>query len=232
MLRGGRQIPYILEHTSISRALTPSVTLTNDAKNPKLSRWQIRLPKSNLPLTRLTCVTKTPLFQRSLSLSEEVADERGDKFRRPLGSVAWTQTPERKSKEFSLPLDGAPQSDTLILETENGDNPPIELEKFTAFYPATRVLFKAAADEKLFFYYGNPRVSSPSYDLSLVAGELLAADKSPATLATGEQLKKSSWAETRTPGSGGVVFWGILAVVGIGLLFIIARLLPKASPPG
>ena len=100
-----------------------------------------------------------------------------------------------------------------------------------SFYPATRVLFKAAADEKLFFYYGNPRVSSPSYDLSLVAGELLAADKSPATLAAAEQLKKSSWAESRTPGTGGVVFWGILAIVGIGLLFIIARLLPKTSPP-
>ena len=64
------------------------------------------------------------------------------------------------------------QSDTLILETENGDNPPIELEKFTAFYPATRVLFKAKPDDRLFLYYGNPRVSPPSYDLSLVAGRI------------------------------------------------------------
>jgi hypothetical protein len=119
------------------------------------------------------------------------------------------------------------QSDTLILETENGDNPPIELEKFTAFYPATRVLFKAKADDRLFLYYGNPRVPPPSYDLSLVAGELLAADKATAALAAEEQLKKSSWAESQTPGTGGIVFWGILAVVVIGLLVIISRLLPK-----
>ena len=99
-----------------------------------------------------------------------------------LGGGSWTQTPERKSKEFSLTLDSAPQSDTLFLETENGDNPPIELEKFTAFYPATRMLFKAKADDRLFLYYGNPRASPPSYDLSLVAGELLAADKNAAAL--------------------------------------------------
>ena len=227
VLRGSNQVPYIVQRTSISRAITPVVTLTNDAKNPKLSRWLIRFPQANLPVTRLTCAATTPLFQRSVSLSEELTDERGDKYRRPLGSVTLTQTPEQKTKEFSLPLDNAAQSDTLILETENGDNPPIALEKFTAFYPATRVLFKAKAEDRLALYYGNPRVSPPSYDLGLVAGELLAAEKSPAALTAEQQLKKTSWAESQTPGTGGILFWGILAVVIIGLLVIISRLLPK-----
>ena len=48
-------VPYIVQHTSISRALTPSVTQANDAKQPKLSRWMIKLPKAGLPLTRLSC---------------------------------------------------------------------------------------------------------------------------------------------------------------------------------
>ncbi|MGA2853872.1 MAG: DUF3999 family protein [Verrucomicrobiota bacterium] len=231
VLRGSNQVPFIVQNTSISRAITPAVTATNDAKNPKLSRWLIKLPKSNLPLTRLTCATTTPLFQRSMSLSEEITDERGYTFHRRLAGATWTQTPERKAKEFSLPLDSTPQGDTLILETDNGDNPPLGLEKFTAFYPATRLLFKAKADDRLFLYYGNPRVPPPSYDLSLVAGELLAADKSAATLGNEEQLKKSSWAEGRTPGTGGIVFWGILAVVVIGLLVIISRLLPKSQTP-
>ncbi len=230
LLRGSNQVPYIVQHTSINRSLTPAVTATNDAKNLKLSRWIIRLPRAGLPLTRLTCVAKTPLFQRELSLYEELADERGDKYRRSLSSVSWTQTPERKPKEFSLPLDSALQSDTLFLETQNGDNPPIELENFAAFYPATRVLFKAKADDALFLYYGNPRVSAPTYDLSLVAAELLAADKTAAKFATEEQLKKTSWAESQTPGSGGFLFWGILAVVVVGLLVVITRLLPKAPP--
>ena len=42
------------------------------------------------------------------------------------------------------------------------------------------------------------QVASPRYDLSLVAGQLLAATKSPASLAAEEQLRKSSWAEGRT----------------------------------
>ena len=231
LLRGSNQVPFLVQRTSINRSLTPTVTATNDTKNPHLSRWILQLPRAGLPLTRLTCVTKTPLFQREMSLYEELTDERGDKYRHLLGGGPWTQTPEHKMEDFSLPLNSVPQSDTLVLETQNGDNPPIELEKFAVSYPATRVLFKAKADDRLLLYYGNPRVSSPSYDLSLVAGELLAADKVAATAGAEEQLKKSSWAETQTPGSGGMVFWGILALVVVGLLVIITRLLPKAQPP-
>jgi hypothetical protein len=231
VLSGSNQVPFIVQRTSISRAITPVVTATNDAKNPKLSRWLIRLPKYHLPLTRLTCATTTPLFQRTMSLSMEYTDDRGDTFRRQLGNATWTQTPERKSKEFSLSLDSVAENSTLILETDNGDNPPVALEKFTAFYPATRLLFKAKADDRLFLYYDNPQVPPPSYDLSLVAGELLAADKAAAALGTEEQLKKSSWAEGQTPGTGGIIYWGILAVVVIGLLVIISRLLPKSPPP-
>jgi len=32
-------------------------------------------------------------------------------------------------------------------------------------------------------------------------------------------------------GQGGVLFWGILALVVVVLLFIISRLLPKSQPP-
>ena len=229
VMRGSNQVPYLIQHTSISRSLALRVAVTNDAKNPKLSRWIIKLPQANLPLTRLTCTSPTPLFERSLSLYEELTDDRGDKYQRPLGDVSWIQTPDRKSKELALALDSTPQSDTLFLETENGDNPPIELEKFTAAYPVTRVLFKAKADDDLFLYYGNPRVASPRYDLSLVAGQLLAADKKIAPLATEQQLKKPSWQKYEVPGKGGIVFWGILAVVVVVLLIIISRLLPKSQ---
>ncbi len=231
VLHGSNQVPYILERTSISRALTPSVTATNDAKNPKLSRWIIKLPRSSLPLTRLVCVATSPLFEREMSIHEELADERGDKYRHDLASGLWTQTPEHPSKEFALALGSALQSDTLFLETENGDNPTIKLEKFTLYYPATRILFKAKPDDELFLYYGNPRVPPPRYDLSLVAGQLLAADRKVASLSNEEQLKKPSWRENQVSGQGGALFWGVLAMVVLVLLVIISRLLPKPPPP-
>ena len=231
LLRAGKQIPYILEHTSISRSLTPAVTLTNDAKDRSLSRWIIKLPQPNLPVTRLVCVARTTLFERDMTLSEEVTDERGQKFRRGLGGASWVQRPDQSHREFVLTFNGPPESDTLFLETRNGDNPPIELEKFQLFHHVSRVLFKAKMDDEFFLYYGNPRGASPRYDLSLVADQLLAADKSISTLSAQEQLRKSSWRDKQLPGTGGVVFWGILAVVVVGLLVIISRLLPKASPP-
>ena len=231
VLDGSNQVPYIIQRTSISRALTPSVTPTKDAKDPKLSRWIIKLPQSGLPIARLTCVSPTPLFERSLSLYEELTDERGDKYRRVLGGATWTQTPERQSKEFTLTLDGTLQSDTLFLETDNGDNPPIKLEKFTAFYPATRILFKAKPRDELFLYYGNPQVAPPSYDLSLVAEQLLTAEKNVASLFAEEQLKEPSWYKNQMPSQGGVLLWGILALVVVVLVFIISRLLPNSQPP-
>jgi hypothetical protein len=232
ILRGSNQVPYIVERTSINRAISPTVTVTNDPKNSKLSRWLIKLPQAGLPVTRLTCTSPNPLFQRTFTLSEELADERGDKYRNTLATATWKQTPEHKAKEFSLALDHRPQSDTLILETDNGDNPPVALEKFAAIHPVTRLLFKAKVDDQLFLYYGNSGAPQPSYDLSLVAGELLAADKSPATLGAEQQLKKSSWAEEHAGGTGGILFWGILAVVVVALLIVIARLLPKAPADG
>jgi hypothetical protein len=230
VMRGSNQVPYIVQHTSISRTLAPSVTPADDAKQPKLSRWMIKLPQAGLPLTRLGCETDSTLFQRDVTLYEELTDERGEKFRRNLGGANWTQTPDHKSKEFVLTLDDPPRTGTLFLETENGDNPPVALEKFAMFYPATRILFKAKPGDGLFLYYGNPRASAPSYDLSLVAGQLLAADKTAATAAAEEQLKKSSWRENEAPGNGGVVFWGMLAVVVVVLLAVISRLLPKSPP--
>ncbi|MGA2280432.1 MAG: DUF3999 family protein [Verrucomicrobiota bacterium] len=231
LLRGSNQAPYILERTSISRSLAPAVTATNDTKDPKLSRWILKLPQSRLPVTRLSCVTQTALFQREMTLYEELADERGEKYRHNLGGASWVQKPDRKSREFFLTLDSPPQSDTLFLKTHNGDNPSVELEKFQFFYPATRVLFKAGPDDELFLYYGNPRADAPRYDLSLVAGQLLSTERTIATPGTEQQLRKSSWREHEIPGQGGVVFWGILALVVVVLLIIISRLLPKSPPP-
>ena len=230
-MRGGNQVPYIIQRTSIMRSLAPVVAATNDAKNPKLSRWNIKLPRASLPLARLTCVAQTPLFERSLSLYEQLSDDRGNIYRHDLGGATWAQTPEHHSKGLALALDGRLQSETLFLETENGDNPPIELEKFQVFYPATRILFKAKSGDGLFLYYGNQRVAPPSYDLSLVADQMLAAGKNVASLSAEEQLKKSSWQENQKPGQGGVLFWGILALVVVVLLVTISRLLPKSQPP-
>ena len=71
LLSAGKQLPYILDATSISRSLTPTVTAASDKKDPQVSRWTIKLPRPGLPITRLTCTARTPLFQRNVTLYEE-----------------------------------------------------------------------------------------------------------------------------------------------------------------
>ena len=230
LVSAGKQLPYILQPTSVSRSLTPTVTTAIDKKDPNLTRWIIKLPLSRLPVTRLACTAQTPLFQRSVTLYEEPYDDRGQKYRRTLGSASWVRTPDLTNRHFLLTLESPPAGDTLVLETHNGDNPPITLEKFQLFYPATRILFKAQPEDELLLYYGNPKAASPRYDLSLVSGHLLTADLAEATLSAEHQLK-TTWGEGHRPGQGGFLFWGILALVVVVLLVIISRLLPTSSRP-
>ncbi len=118
------------------------------------------------------------------------------------------------------------------MEIQNGDNPPIELKDFQMFYPVTRLLFKTQTGDELLLYYGNPEASAPRYDLSLVAGQILAADKSSASLGAEMQLKQGSWNERQPTGRAGVFFWGALALVVVVLLALISRLLPKSPEEG
>lgn len=232
VVRDGKQVPYIREHTLDSRAITPVVIATNSSENPRLSRWILKLPRPHLPVNRLLCEHRGFVFQRNMVLYEELSNEHGEKYRRILSQSTWIQLPDRKGREYALSFDSPPQTDTLYLETDNGDNLPLELENFRMFYPVTQLLFKAKEGEPLMLYYGNAEAEAPHYDLSLAATELLAANKTTASLGVEEVLKKP-WTWFGTDGKGGAVFWGILALVVVALLLVIARLLPKsdAQPP-
>ena len=229
LVREGKQVPYLLERTSLTRVVTPIVAPVNDPRQPRLSRWKITLPKPNLPATRLDCRARNTLFQRSIRAWEEVPDGRGGRSRRELGGAEWRRTTGSKDLPLTLVLSDAPQTDTFFLETDNGDNPPLELDNFRMSQPVTRIVFKATESPML--YYGNPLASAPRYDLSLVAVKLLSADKAVATLGVEEVLRKAAWTQGEPlTGVRGWLFWGILVLVVAGLIVVIVRLLPR--PPG
>ncbi len=230
LLRDGKQRPYILERTSISRKLVPEVSSANDPKRSTVSRWKIKLPHTNLPITRLTAESTSALFRRQVTLSEQPADERGEKYDRQLGETTWVRTPPVTKAPLELMVGARPLTDTLILETDNGDNPPITLANIQLFYPVTRVLFKSPLEPATYLYYGNSDVAYPQYDLDLIAPRLLAEEKSVASLSAEEPLKKSGVGELfQISGTKNIIFWVALTVVVLVLLAVIAKLLPK--PP-
>jgi hypothetical protein len=230
LMRSGRQVPYLIERPSITRRLALEATLDPDADKPAVTRWKIKLPRSRLPLAQLRCSSPTPLFKRTLELYELNPDDRGELHHRSLGYADWTRIPERNQGPLVVSLGSHPVSDTLYLVTDNGDNPPIELNAFEAYYPATRLVFKSSILDGLELYYGSPSANRPTYDLSLVATQLLRADKRSSQLRAEEQLGAESWARRGITQHAGVLFWGALFLVVIGLLVIVARLLPRQGP--
>ena len=228
LVRDGKQRPYILERTSISRKLVPEVSSANDPKRPSVSRWQIKLPHANLPITRLTCESPSTLFRRQITLYEQPMDERGEKYDRQLGQATWMRTPPATKTALELTVNVRPLTDTLILETDNGDNPPIELANVQLFHRVTRMLFKAPLAPGTWLYYGNHGVGFPQYDLDLIAPRLLAEEKSVASLSTEESLKKSTAGELfQISSTKNIIFWAAFSLVVLVLLVVIARLLPK-----
>jgi hypothetical protein len=224
-------VPFLIERTTVWRTLAPTVTAANDPERPRVSRWKLVLPHAGLPVARLTGTSPTPLFRRDLVLYEEVPDDRGSKHGRVLGSASWTQQPGVPEASLSLTCAGTPETDTLFLETDNGDNPAITLTKLELSYPAIRLAFKSDTTEGLHLYYGSPLASAPQYDLSLVAGQLAAAEKAVATVDAEERLTKASWREQfGATSGGGPVLWVVLAAVVAALLLVVTRLLPKTSP--
>jgi hypothetical protein len=167
-----------------------------------------------------------------MRLWEEVTDERGDTFPRELGRASWKRVPGETTREMTIQLDVAPGSGALFLETDNGDNPAIELHDFRGHYPVTRVVFKAASDstQPIKLYYGNPDAASPRYDVTLIADQLLRAERTSGTLGPQENVGSKTDRIIQTlSGPARYIFWGALAVVVVALLLLVSRLLPKAQ---
>jgi hypothetical protein len=231
IVRGDHQLPFVFERPSLSRPISLNGAAANDLKKLAVSRWSVKLPYPGVPITRLVCTSSSPLFHRQVRLWEEVTDERGDKFASELGSATWDQTPNSPKRDLVIELN-RPKSDTLFLETDNGDNPTIELRDFRGYYPVTHVVFKATPDpaQPVWLYYGNLDAAAPRYDLTLVAGELLKAERSTVTAGAEENLSPTpSFAGQTLTGSTRYIFWGALALVVIVLLAIMSRFLPKTQ---
>jgi hypothetical protein len=226
LIRNGNQIPYLLEQPGLFRALPLAAVAAPDAQRPAVSRWRVTLPEARLPLRRLVLTSPTPLFQRQIRIYEEFRGSDGGLLRNTVAAGAWSRTPEPgRPTTCAFDLSGSLRTDTLWIETDNGDNPAIELSALQAVYPVVRLIFKTGETDGFTLAVGNPAVGAPRYDLGLVAGKLLTAPRNPATLAAASAPAARHASGLRT----GYVFWGALGVVVIALLVVVAKLLPK--PP-
>ena len=226
VVREGNQIPYVLEQPALARSLTLAPVATPDPKRPSVSVWQLRLPQAGAPLRRLVLASATPLFSREFRIYEKLSTPEGHAYEATLASGNWSRMPEPGVPETRIfDLTDRLRTDTLWIETDNGDNPAIALGTVQAVYPVVRLIFKVADTGGFELIYDNPAANTPRYDLSLVAVKLLTSSRQVAELATGEQ-NFAPW--NPFPGlKRGYVFWGALVFVVVVLLGVVAKLLPK-----
>jgi hypothetical protein len=230
LLREGNQIAYILEQPALARSIALTPVVEPDPKRPSMTIWRLALPQAGLPVQRVVLSATTTLFQRNFRLYEKRSSNDGGAFEITLASGDWSRTPEPGHPATRVfEIGERSRTNTLWLETDNGDNPAITLGGVQAVYPVVRLVFKAGATDGLQLAYGNSRANAPRYDLSLVAVKLLTASRNPAT------LPKSTTADAdATDGlfaglRAGTLFWIVLGLVVVVLLVVVSRLLPK--PP-
>jgi hypothetical protein len=226
LLHGGNQIPYVLEEPSLARSLSIVPEAAPDPKRPSVSIWKVQLPKAGLPVRSIVLTSTTTLFERQFRVYEKRTAQDGGSFEDTLASGAWSRTPTPGAPENRVvALPDRTNSDTLWIETDNGDNPAIALGAVQVVYPVVRMVFKVADTDGFTLALGNKDANPPRYDLGLVAGRLLTSARNVAHL--GAEEASTASANPFAGLNGGVVFWGALALVVMVLLVVVAKLLPK-----
>lgn len=231
LLHAGNQIPYVLEQPSLARSLTLAPAATPDAKRPTVSVWRVSLPHAGLPLQKIVLTSATPLFQRQFRIYEKLTNQNSVTREITLAAGAWSRTPEPGVPENRVfELSDRPRSNTLWIESDNGDNPAIALGTVQAVYPVVRLVFKTAETEGFGLAYGNKQANAPRYDLSLVAVKLLTASRQVAQLPADNVEATSTDSKNLFAGINNTyILWAALSLVVVVLLVVVAKLLPK--PP-
>jgi hypothetical protein len=231
LVRAGFQVPYLWEDPPRLRPLDLSATKAESDESLRRSRWTLSLLRTGLPVKQVSCRITASLFQRDVRLIEEVHDEWGVLERRILGRTTWSRRPGQTPERLELELDHPPRGSRILLEVDNGDNPPLDLDGFVALYAAPRIVFKSESKPGLYLHYGNTRALPPRYDLALLSSSLADAVRVPATLGPPEPGTSSQRSPEENGLTGSIFLWVVMAILMIALLAIIMRILPAPPPP-
>jgi len=229
VVRDGRQVPFLAIKPGVERETDLSFVKVRDEKKPTLSKWDITMPFPNFPANELLLDSPTPLFMRTLSVTEQHDTEQGH-FERILGTANWQRRPGQAAGTFHLSLHTAPRSGMIQITTDNGDNAPLQITSVRAVHPVVRLLFRVPDTTPVHLCYGNRRAPHTRYDLDLVRREFETAAKVSSTLGDEEKLPGYEASRDGTIGKGSPWLWAALALVVGALLWIVAKMLPGQKP--
>lgn len=231
----GRQVPYIVERLAEPlRIDLPPLEISPAAAEAGARRteYRLRFPYDSLPASRLVLTTGARVFRRDLRVEvvrpPALHDGRRGSWRDVVAAAAWTHADEG-TPALSLTLELPPMhAAEAYLVVEEGDNSRLPIAAPTVLLPTYRLRFyRERADEALSLLYGRRDLGAPTYDIALLAPELVGA---PATeVAPGGESVGAAAAAGRIPQ---LVFWAVLGVAVLAMIGLIARLLKGAKLGG
>jgi hypothetical protein len=196
--------------------------LVPDTKRPNVSVWKARLPSAGYLVNQVVLESDTPLFERLMLMQQENSAT--------LHSFRWTRQPNKQASPVNFSLDQKLAGDAFAIETDNGDNAPIQLTRVRLKHSVVSVCLQAGAIGSAYLYYAQSQAAAPHYDLRLMRAAFEKGTKIPGKLGAVETLRAIEVVKASST-SGSPLLWAALAIVVGTLLWVIRRLLPKIEAP-
>ena len=234
---GERQVPYVLERRDEPLEL-PIVLEQREApptgaqQSGAISYYRVRLPYPNLPSAQLVLTTSARVFERIAALSvERPADARHrDPWLSQIATGRWAHDEQsRPAPALTLSLSPVDATDFLLVVSE-GDNSRLPITTARLLLPSYRIRLFRDDRALLRMAYGRSDLEMPSYDLAILAAQVLgvsAREVKPAAEEAGPAAHTDLIASALISPR---VFWSVLVVAVIALVVLLMRLL-KQEPP-
>jgi hypothetical protein len=228
------QVPYLIEKRDeplivelvLERRDLPTEVRQSDSR---VSSYAVRLPYPRLPNARLVLSTQSRVFKRGLSLvSAQPAAERRPARLASHAAANWTHVDaETAAPAVTLALPESVDGDLFVL-IEEGDNQPLPIEKASILLPSFALRLNRPANEPLRLLYGKDGVPPPTYDLQLLAPQVMGRVAEEVTLGAEQRLGGAATA-SNVAALSPTVFWAVLAVAVLVLLTMVVKLMRREA---
>jgi hypothetical protein len=229
-----RQVPYVLERRD--EPLELPITIEQRQAPPAgaqqsgaISYYRVRLPFPNLPSAQLVLTTSARVFERIAAVSlERPADKNHrDAWLSQIATGRWAHDQQsRPAPALTLSLSPVDATELLLVISE-GDNSRLPITNARLLLPSYRIRLFRDDRAALRMMYGRSDLGPPSYDLAILAPQVLgvsAREVSPAPEEAGAAARPGLAASALMSPR---VFWSVLVVAVIALAVLLMRLLKQ-----
>jgi len=211
----GRQVPSLLRRTGRETAWDTAPFVREESG--RTSRIRVTLGADLAPVATVRLATTGDTFRRTV----RVLRDRGT-ITEPVRFVDWQG--DRQGVNLAISID-AVLGRELLIEIDNGDNPPLPVTEVSVSYPEWELRARVPRGSRLI--YGAPSVYRADYDLALLSGDVFRQRLAVATL--GEETEVGG---PQLKGMQKGVMLGAVGVLALALLGLTGRVLLGGKAEG